>query len=139
LTGLGIDEFLHAETPLVCGNPTDALGSSVALADAVGVVQTEYSYEPFGSTTTSGASSTKTHAFTGREADARHNIDPCEECERRKKGSIRTITRLRKESPSTLHRSESCMSTSVRPRPQIAIQLHLGADFVTAAIVNALV
>jgi RHS repeat-associated protein len=49
---------------------TDALGSTVALADNLGAVQTEYTYEPFGATTTSGASTGNTVGFTGREADA---------------------------------------------------------------------
>ena len=48
---------------------TDALGSSVALTDGSGVVQTEYTYEPSGGTTTSGAATGNTLAFTGREAD----------------------------------------------------------------------
>jgi RHS repeat-associated protein len=41
----------------------------VALADGSGTVQTEYAYEPFGSTTTSGSSTTSAYGFTGREAD----------------------------------------------------------------------
>jgi RHS repeat-associated protein len=41
----------------------------VALADGSGTIQTEYSYEPFGKTTTSGGSSSSAFAFTGREAD----------------------------------------------------------------------
>src|SRR5437773_8284594 len=35
----------------------DALGSTVALADNVGVIQSQYNYEPFGQTTVSGVTS----------------------------------------------------------------------------------
>jgi RHS repeat-associated protein len=70
LTGLGIDEyFTRTDSAGVRNYLTDALGSSVALADGAGSVQTEYSYEPFGGTTTSGASTTSAFGFTGREAD----------------------------------------------------------------------
>jgi RHS repeat-associated protein len=48
---------------------SDALGSSVALADASGAVQTEYTYEPFGTTTTTGASNSNPYQYTGREID----------------------------------------------------------------------
>jgi RHS repeat-associated protein len=47
----------------------DGIGSTLALADASGTVQTQYSFEPFGATTTSGSSSTNSVAFTGREND----------------------------------------------------------------------
>jgi RHS repeat-associated protein len=70
LTGLAIDEyFTRTDGAVVSNYLTDALGSSVALADGTGAVQTEYSYEPFGATTTSGASTTSPYGFTGREAD----------------------------------------------------------------------
>jgi RHS repeat-associated protein len=49
---------------------TDALGSTVGLADTSGVVQTSYTYEPFGNTTVSGAANTNPFAFTGREIDS---------------------------------------------------------------------
>jgi YD repeat-containing protein len=70
LTGLGIDEFFQrtdssgAEDYL-----TDALGSTLALADASGATQTSYTYEPFSNTTATGASSTNPFQFTGREND----------------------------------------------------------------------
>ena len=38
-------------------------------SDGTGTVQTEYTYEPFGGTTTSGATTSNTRGFTGREAD----------------------------------------------------------------------
>src|SRR6185437_2095275 len=47
----------------------DALGSTIALTDANGTTQTQYSYDPFGSTSTSGAASTNSYQFTGREFD----------------------------------------------------------------------
>jgi YD repeat-containing protein len=49
---------------------TDALGSTVGLADTSGVTGTTYTYEPFGRTTSSGASSTNPFQFTGRESDS---------------------------------------------------------------------
>jgi RHS repeat-associated protein len=49
---------------------TDALGSTVALVDGTGAVQTQYTYEPFGATSTSGAASANPGQFTGRENDA---------------------------------------------------------------------
>jgi RHS repeat-associated protein len=70
LTGLGIDEyFTRTDASGVRNFLTDALGSTVALADGSGTVQTEYSYEPFGGTTTSGGSTSNAFAFTGREAN----------------------------------------------------------------------
>ena len=47
----------------------DALGSTMALADGAGAVQTSYTYEPFGGFSTSGAGTSNPSAFTGREAD----------------------------------------------------------------------
>jgi len=47
----------------------DALGSAVALVDGLGAVQTQYTYEPFGATTFSGASSASVFQYTGREND----------------------------------------------------------------------
>jgi len=70
LTGLGIDEFVSRTEG---GSPstllTDALGSTVALSNGTGTIQTEYTYEPFGAVTTSGTSSPNTYQFTGRESD----------------------------------------------------------------------
>jgi RHS repeat-associated protein len=48
---------------------TDALGSTIKLADGSGSIQTEYTYEPFGSVTTSGSANGNTFGFTGREND----------------------------------------------------------------------
>jgi RHS repeat-associated protein len=71
LTGLAIDEFFtRTDSAGVRNYLTDVLGSSLALADGSGTIQTEYTYSPFGETTTSGASTTNSFAFTGRESDA---------------------------------------------------------------------
>jgi RHS repeat-associated protein len=64
----GIDEILTrtdsggAFTPL-----KDALGSTTALVDASGNLVTQYSYDPFGNTTVSGASNSNAFQYTGRE------------------------------------------------------------------------
>jgi RHS repeat-associated protein len=47
----------------------DALGSTLALADGSGTIQTQYAYEPFGKTTVAGAASGNVNAYTGRELD----------------------------------------------------------------------
>jgi RHS repeat-associated protein len=49
---------------------TDALGGTAALADSGGALQTFYTYEPYGNTTVSGAPTTNSFAYTGREFDA---------------------------------------------------------------------
>lgn len=47
----------------------DGQGSTIALADSSGVVQTSYTYDPFGNTTSTGTSSSNSTQFTGREND----------------------------------------------------------------------
>ena len=47
----------------------DAVGSIIALTDAMGTVQTSCTYQPFGMTTASGAVSGNSYQFTGREND----------------------------------------------------------------------
>src|SRR5205823_13233867 len=59
LTGLGIDEFFtrtDVGADITGHLLTDALGSTIAVADSAGTVQTENTYEPFGKTTATGAS-----------------------------------------------------------------------------------
>jgi RHS repeat-associated protein len=70
LTGLGIDEFF-TRTDGVGSRALlpDALGSTVALGDNTGTLQTQYTYEPFGHSTISGAASTSSYKYTGREDD----------------------------------------------------------------------
>jgi len=48
---------------------TDMLGSTLALTDTTGNLQTQYSYDPFGSATASGHASSNPLRFTGREND----------------------------------------------------------------------
>ena len=70
LTGLRIDEtFTRTDVTGTSTLLVDALGSTLELADASGMLQTHHTFEPFGTTTTSGASSTNSAQFTGREND----------------------------------------------------------------------
>ncbi len=73
LTGLGIDEFL-ARTDTSSGATstflTDTLGSSLALTDSAGTLQTEYTYDPFGRVVTTGAPNGSSYQYTGRENDS---------------------------------------------------------------------
>ncbi|HET9194704.1 MAG TPA: RHS repeat-associated core domain-containing protein [Vicinamibacterales bacterium] len=71
LPGLGIDEWLGRTVSAGARYfLTDALGSALALSDASGTVQTQYSFEPFGKTSVSGTSDANTMQFAGRENDA---------------------------------------------------------------------
>lgn len=47
----------------------DGLGSTLALLDSAGVAQTQYTYDPFGAVTQSGAASGNSSQYTGREND----------------------------------------------------------------------
>jgi RHS repeat-associated protein len=47
----------------------DAQGSTLALSDSTGTLQTQYTYEPFGNTTAAGAASGNPFQYTGREND----------------------------------------------------------------------
>jgi RHS repeat-associated protein len=68
LLGGGIDElFTRADSSGTFTPLTDALGSIVALVDANGNINTSYSYDPFGNTTASGATSSNLLQYTGRE------------------------------------------------------------------------
>jgi RHS repeat-associated protein len=69
LTGLGIDEF-YARTDSTGTQSyfADALGSTVALTDAAGAVESTYTYEPFGATTVVGSTNNR-YSYTGREDD----------------------------------------------------------------------
>lgn len=48
---------------------TNAIGSTVALANDSGSIVTNYAYEPYGAVTVSGASSSNPNQFTGRDND----------------------------------------------------------------------
>jgi RHS repeat-associated protein len=49
---------------------SDGPGSTVALLDSTGTAMTQYTYEPFGNTSTSGVSSSNPSQYTGRENDS---------------------------------------------------------------------
>src|SRR6266478_3776197 len=70
LTG-GVDEYFQ-RTDLAGARSflTDALGSTLALSDSTGTLQTQYTFEPFGNTSTTGAATTYSFAYAGRELDA---------------------------------------------------------------------
>ena len=73
IAGFGIDEFLtraDVATGTTAHLLSDALGSIIALADSAGTVQTEYTYEPFGTAIASGIANSNPLRFTGREDDA---------------------------------------------------------------------
>jgi RHS repeat-associated protein len=64
----GIDEiFTRADSSGAFTPLRDALGSTIALIDASGNLVTQYAYDPFGSTTVSGAASSNVFQYTGRE------------------------------------------------------------------------
>lgn len=66
ILGMGIDErFQRAGATLL----TDALGSTAALVSSAGSIQTSYGYDAYGVTQATGAASTNTFQFTGREND----------------------------------------------------------------------
>lgn len=72
LTGLQVDElFTHSDVGAGATTSllTDHLRSILALTDAAGLVQTEYTYEPFGKTTATGSSNINSFQYTGREND----------------------------------------------------------------------
>jgi RHS repeat-associated protein len=70
ITGSSLDEFIvrtdmaDASTYLM-----DVSQNVVALADSMASVSTEYTYDPFGFTTSSGSASSNEFRFTGRESD----------------------------------------------------------------------
>jgi RHS repeat-associated protein len=63
------DDLGRVESSGTSSYLTDRQGSTIALANAAGSVQTQYTYDPFGLTTTSGTASTNTYKYTGRQAD----------------------------------------------------------------------
>ncbi len=70
LAGLEIDEVLtRTDANGSRSLHSDALGSVIALSDAGGTIQTQYTYEPYGQTTASGAPSANPFQYTGREND----------------------------------------------------------------------
>ncbi len=69
LTGRLDEIFTRAESSSTTGFLTDGVGSIVALSNSSGAVQTEYTYEPFGNSSTSGTASANPSQFTAREND----------------------------------------------------------------------
>ena len=70
LCGLRPDEyFARIDTAGTTAFLTDALGSTLALVDGTGTVQTEYTYEPFGTVSASGTTNANSFLYTGREHD----------------------------------------------------------------------
>ncbi len=66
LTSLGIDEtLLRTDAAGPRAFLTDGLGSTLALTDSAGLMQGEYTYEPFGETTATGVASTNAFKYTG--------------------------------------------------------------------------
>jgi len=73
LTGLGIDEYFtrtDTSTGVTSTFLGDALGSTIGLvASNNGPIATNYTYQPFGSTTIGGSANGNSYQFTSREND----------------------------------------------------------------------
>ncbi len=68
LNGLGPDErYARTTTSGTSSYLTDQLGSTIALTGSSGAPSTEYTYGPFGETTSSGTTSTNPYQYTGRD------------------------------------------------------------------------
>ena len=69
LTG-GVDQvFSRTESAGTQAVVADGLGSTLALLNPSGGTETDYTYEPFGNTSSSGAASSNPSQYTGREND----------------------------------------------------------------------
>lgn len=69
LTG-GLDEyFQRTDSAGTRAFLTDALGSTLALTDSTGTIQTSYTFDPFGGTAVSGSTTSNSYAYAGREMD----------------------------------------------------------------------
>ena len=67
----GIDEkFARTDSSGIWSPLSDGLGSTLSLTDNAGVAQSEYSYGAFGDTAQTGADSSHSAQYTGRENDA---------------------------------------------------------------------
>lgn len=70
LTGLHTDQyFQRTDSGGSASFLRDALGSTLALVDSTGALQTQYTFDPFGATTSSGAPSSSSLQYTSREND----------------------------------------------------------------------
>ena len=61
---------MRSDSTGTSGLLTDALGSTLALVDSTGNLATQYTYDPFGNTVSSGQASTNPFQYTGRENDS---------------------------------------------------------------------
>ena len=69
LTG-GVDQvFSRTESAGTQSVVADGLGSTLALLNPTGGTETDYTYEPFGNTSSGGAASSNPSQYTGREND----------------------------------------------------------------------
>jgi RHS repeat-associated protein len=69
LTGLGVDQiFARTDSTGVSSLLPGTVNSTLALADASGTIQTNYTYDPFGSTT-ADTNAPNVYQYTGREND----------------------------------------------------------------------
>jgi RHS repeat-associated protein len=70
LTGPGLDQvFSRTDLSGTVTYLRDGLGSILGLADGTGSILTQYQYDPYGNTTTSGAASPNALQYAGREND----------------------------------------------------------------------
>lgn len=69
LTGAVDELFVRRDAAGTHAVLPDALGSTLALVDSTGTPRTQYTYEPFGKTTASGAANDNPSQYTGREND----------------------------------------------------------------------
>jgi RHS repeat-associated protein len=71
LTGLNIDEyFTRTDSNSSMTFLTDGLGSTIGMTGTGGTIASNYTYQPFGETTASGAANANSYEFTGRENDS---------------------------------------------------------------------
>ena len=68
LTG-GVDDVFVRNGTLVENFLADALGNTIATTDQTGNLGTQYTYEPFGKTTSTGLTSSNSFQYTAREND----------------------------------------------------------------------
>ena len=67
----GIDEmFSRSDSSGTVTPLQNALGSTIALIDGGGNIETSYSYDPFGNTSMSGLASSNPSQYTGRESES---------------------------------------------------------------------
>ncbi|MDO8412591.1 MAG: RHS repeat-associated core domain-containing protein, partial [Gallionellaceae bacterium] len=70
LTGLNLDEiYRRTDSQGARDFLTDALGSTLALSDSLAQIKTQYTYAPYGATTSGGEPSSNPFQYTGREND----------------------------------------------------------------------